>query len=25
LYDFTRQCWTDYKGHATSLPKPQAA
>jgi omega-6 fatty acid desaturase (delta-12 desaturase) len=25
LYDFTRQCWTDYKGHATSLPRPQAA
>ena len=25
LYDFTRQCWTDYKGRATSLPNPQAA
>jgi omega-6 fatty acid desaturase (delta-12 desaturase) len=20
LYDFTRQCWTDYKGRATSSP-----
>ena len=20
LYDFTRQCWTDYKGRATSQP-----
>jgi omega-6 fatty acid desaturase (delta-12 desaturase) len=25
LYDFTRQCWTDYKGHATSGPAVQAA
>ena len=22
LYDFTRRCWTDYKGRATSQPSP---
>ena len=25
LYDFKRRCWTDYAGHATSEPRPQAA
>jgi len=25
LYDFTRQCWTDYTGRATSTPVPAAA
>ena len=25
LYDFTRQCWTDYAGQATSQPAPQPA
>jgi omega-6 fatty acid desaturase (delta-12 desaturase) len=25
LYDFTRQCWTDYKGRATSSPALTAA
>ena len=25
LYDFTRRCWTDYTGHATSEPQPQPA
>ena len=25
LYDFKRQCWTDYAGHATSAPAASAA
>ena len=25
LYDFTRQCWTDYKGRATSQPAMASA
>jgi len=25
LYDFTRQCWTDYKGRATSQPAMKPA
>ena len=25
LYDFTRHCWTDFQGHATSMPRPQNA
>ncbi|MDR7378570.1 omega-6 fatty acid desaturase (delta-12 desaturase) [Rhodoferax ferrireducens] len=25
LYDFSRSCWTDFAGRATSTPKPQAA
>ena len=25
LYDFTRKCWTDFQGRATSEPRPTAA
>ena len=25
LYDFTRRCWTDFKGQATSVPQPMPA